>query len=108
MKLVLAIVQDADSDDLIDEITNEGYIVTKVISTGGFLKSGNSTIMIGTDDSEVDRLIELISHNCKVREIIKSIQPMNMPGTSIATLPIKVKVGGATVFVLDVVDFKRF
>lgn len=31
-----------------------------------------------------------------------------MPGTSIATLPIKVKVGGATVFVLDVVDFKRF
>ncbi len=55
MKLVLAIVQDADSDDLIDEITKEGYRVTKVISTGGFLKSGNSTIMIGTDDSEVHR-----------------------------------------------------
>ncbi len=108
MKLVVAIVQDADSDNLIDKITKKNFRVTKVSSTGGFLKSGNSTILCGIEDQSLDELLKIIENNCKTREIIKTIQPMGIPGQALAALPVKVTVGGATVFVLEVEDFKRY
>lgn len=58
MKLVIAIVQDDDASDLIDEITEEGFRVTKLATTGGFLKAGNTTLMIGVEEKDVDRLIK--------------------------------------------------
>lgn len=108
MKLVIAIVQDSDSDNLINKITKENFRVTKVSSTGGFLKSGNSTIISGVEDQSLEKLLKIIEKNCKTREIIKTIQPMGIPSQAIAALPVKVTVGGATVFVLEVEDFKRY
>lgn len=49
MKLVIAIVQDDDAMDLIEELTDKNYRVTKLATTGGFLKSGNTTLMIGVE-----------------------------------------------------------
>ena len=48
MKLILAVVQDQDSTRLMNAMVEHNFRVTKLASTGGFLKSGNTTIMIGT------------------------------------------------------------
>lgn len=108
MKLIIAIVQDIDADDLIEELTEEKFRVTKMSSTGGFLRSGNTTLLIGVEDEQVDELLSVIRENCKTREVTQIIQTINIPGQAIIPTPIEVKVGGATVFVLEVDEFKRY
>ncbi|SHH31158.1 Uncharacterized protein YaaQ [Anaerosphaera aminiphila DSM 21120] len=108
MKLVISIVQDVDADNLIEEITKADFRVTKMSSSGGFLKSGNTTLLIGVEDEGVDNVLAIIRNNCKEREITKVVQTMNIPGQAIIPTPITVKVGGATAFVLDVEEFKRY
>ena len=108
MKLVISIVQDVDADNLVEEIIKEGFRVTKMSTTGGFLKSGNTTLLIGVDDKKVDDLLEIINENCKTREVTKTIQTINIPGQAMIPVPIQVKIGGATMFVLDVDEFKRY
>ena len=108
MKLVISIVQDVDADNLVEEIIKEGFRVTKMSTTGGFLKSGNTTLLIGVDDKKVDDLLEIINQNCKTREVTKTIQTINIPGQVMIPVPIQVKIGGATMFVLDVEEFKRY
>ena len=95
MKLVIAIVQDEDSENLIKNLNENNFKVTKISSTGGFLKAGNVTILSGIEDEELDK-------------VKRTIQPVNIPGQAMIPVPITVKVGGATIFVTDVVDFKRF
>jgi len=102
MKLVVCIVQDQDSGSLIDDLTERDFRVTKLATTGGFLKAGNTTLLIGVDDAEVDPVIKLIDDNCKTREITTSLLTVTMPGDSYMPFPLEVKVGGATVFILDV------
>ena len=102
MKLVICIVQDQDSGSLIDDLTDKNFRVTKLATTGGFLKAGNTTLLIGVDDTEVDSVVKLIDDNCKTREITTSLLTVTMPGDSYMPFPLEVKVGGATVFILDV------
>jgi len=102
MKLIICIVQDQDSGALIDDLTEHQYRVTKLSSTGGFLKSGNTTLLVGVEENEVDSVLKIIEENCKTREITTSLMTMTMPGDTYMPFPLEVKVGGATVFVLDV------
>lgn len=102
MKLIVAIVQDQDAPSLVEDLTDKDYRVTKLASTGGFLKSGNTTLLIGVDDEHVEDVIKLIEDNCKTREITTSLLTVTMPGDTYIPYPLEVKVGGATVFVLDV------
>ena len=102
MKLIIAIVQDQDAISLIDDLTEENYRVTKLASTGGFLKSGNTTLLTGVEDEDVDRVVSIIEKNCKTREITTSLLNMTIPGETYIPYPLEVKVGGATLFILDV------
>lgn len=108
MKLVIAIVQDEDSENLIKNLNENNFKVTKISSTGGFLKAGNVTILSGIEDEELDKFMGILEENSKTREVKRTIQPVNIPGQAMIPVPITVKVGGATIFVTDVVDFKRF
>ena len=108
MKLVIAIVQDEDSENLIRSLNENNFKVTKISSTGGFLKAGNVTIPSGIEDEELDKFMGILEENSKTREVKRTIQPVNIPGQAMIPVPITVKVGGATIFVTDVVDFKRF
>ena len=110
MKLVLAIVQDDDAIDLIEELTDKDYRVTKLATTGGFLKSGNTTLMIGVEEKEVKNLINVIEDVCKRRKEMVPTSTPNTIGTNsgmYVPYPIEVEVGGATVFVLDVDQFYK-
>lgn len=107
MKLIVAIVQDQDVNALMDALTEKKYRVTKLSSTGGFLKSGNTTLLIGVEDDKVNEVKELVDNNCKTREITTSLLTVTMPGDTFVPYPLEVKVGGATLFVLNVDEFLR-
>ncbi|SCX79832.1 cyclic-di-AMP receptor [Alkaliphilus peptidifermentans] len=103
MKLLIAIVHDDDVHPLLEELTAKEFRVTKLATTGGFLRSGNTTLLIGVEDEKVDALIEIIRDNCESREQITT-SPAPVSGTAgvFVPYPIEIKVGGATIFVVDI------
>lgn len=108
MKLVIAVVQDDDAIDLVDVLTEANYRVTKLATTGGFLKSGNTTLMIGVEKERVDEVIKIIEEVCKTRkQIVTSPSPVAGSTGVYVPYPIEVQVGGATVFVIDVDRFEK-
>ncbi|MFO7295659.1 MAG: cyclic-di-AMP receptor [Caldicoprobacter sp.] len=108
MKLIIAVVQDEDAQKLISTLMNEGFGVTKLATTGGFLRAGNTTLLIGTEKERVELALSLIEKVCKSRKQIAT-SPSPVSGTTGVYMPypIEVTVGGATVFVLDVEEFKK-
>ena len=109
MKLIVAIVQDEDAGRLVSEMMNRGFGVTKLATTGGFLRAGNTTLISGVEDEKIDEALDLITQICKSREqITASTTPMGGgPGGVYVPYPIHVTVGGATVFVLEVSQFLK-
>lgn len=108
MKLIIAIVHDDDSTKVMSELNKQGFRVTRMCSSGGFLKAGNTTLMIGVDDDAVEKVLSVIGNKSKTRK-----ETVNSAMTSAGTMgymsyPIEVTVGGATVFVLDVDRFVKF
>ena len=103
MKLVLAVIHDEDAHHLMERLTKEGFMATKLASTGGFLKTGNTTLFIGVPKEDVDRVVELIKDVCKTCKKMSMINPpvSNIPDNMIS-FPVEITVGGATIFVLDV------
>ena len=109
MKLIIAIVQDEDSQKFISEMMKAGFSITKLATTGGFLRIGNTTMMIGVDESRVEEALDMINHICKSRkQVVTSPSPMAGTTGVYIPYPVEVSVGGATVFVLDVEQFKKF
>jgi uncharacterized protein YaaQ len=109
MKLLIAVIQDKDSNRLSAALVKEGIRATKLASTGGFLKSGNTTFMIGVEDERVQEVMQLIKVNCKIREqLVTPVSPMGGTSDSYVPFPVEVQVGGATVFVLPIERFEQF
>ena len=108
MKLIIAIVQDEDASRLVSKLMNEGFGVTKLATTGGFLRAGNTTLLVGVDDEKFDAAMAVIEKVCKSRKQIATA-PTSMSGVNgvYSPYPIEVMVGGATVFVLSVEQFVK-
>lgn len=108
MKLIIAIVQDDDANDLIEMLTEARYRVTKLATTGGFLKSGNTTLIIGVEEEKVENVLSLIEEECKTRkQIITSPSPIAGSTGVYVPYPVEVEVGGSTIFVVDVDKFVK-
>lgn len=104
MKLVIAVINGDDSSAVISGLTSNGYYATKLSTSGGFLKSGNVTLMTGVEDEKVDDVIAVIGEFSKKRtQMIPPSAGYAMEG--IISKPIEITVGGATVFVIDVDRF---
>jgi uncharacterized protein YaaQ len=109
MKLIIAVVQDQDSNRLSKALVENNFRATKLASTGGFLRSGNTTFMIGTEDIRVERALQIIKDNCRSREqLVSPVSPMGGNADSYVPYPVEVEVGGATVFVLPIEQFLQF
>ncbi|MDD2214322.1 MAG: cyclic-di-AMP receptor [Oscillospiraceae bacterium] len=108
MKLLYAIIHDEDAPRLMAELNKSGFRVTKLNSTGGFLRSGNTTLMIVIEDEQQPQVIELIRKYSSARKaaINTNMSPANVGGTYVP-YPVEVTVGGATVFVLNVEYFEK-
>ena len=106
MKLVLAIVSNDDSNAVSLSLTKAGYSVTKLATTGGFLKAGNTTFIVGVDDDKTDHVISLIAEKSSRRtQVIPSTASMDVGIYS--SFPVEVTVGGSTIFVLSVDRFEK-
>ena len=109
MKLIMSIVNSDDARPLLEVLSRKGYRATMVSTTGGFLREGNSTVLIGVEDELVPTVLDLIKENCHTRkQFVNPLPPIMEPGELYMPSPIEVQVGGATVFVLDVERFERF
>jgi uncharacterized protein YaaQ len=64
LKLILAVVRDADEMAVVDQLVNVGYRVTRMSSTGGFLRRGNVTLMVGAEEEQLQNIIDLIQKTC--------------------------------------------
>ncbi len=87
MKLMMAILRKKDCEPVIQALVEEDFRVTRVASTGGFLRQGNVTLLIGTDEERVESALEIIRTN-----VADSDQPEQ---------------ARATVFVMDVAQFEQ-
>lgn len=107
MKLIIAIVNNDDSSTVQSALTEGGFFVTKLATSGGFLKKGNTTFFVGTNDDKVDSAIEIIKANAKKRVEKEPTVPPTEMGEFFTPIMIDVLVGGATVFVVDVDRFEK-
>ena len=77
MKLIIAVLRDVDHDPVSRALTANGFRVTMVASTGGFLRRGSSTLLIGLENDQVDQAIDLVRSSCT---------PADSPGQKRATI----------------------
>ena len=63
MKMIVAIIRDSDNDAVSQALVTSGFRVTRIASTGGFLRRGSSTLMIGVEDDKVDVAIQVLKDN---------------------------------------------
>ena len=107
MKLILAIINHDDAHLVIQHLTQEGFPVTKLATTGGFLMAGNDTIILGLDDEKIDPALEIIKKYSNSRkQVVPTSSELGLG--FYPTMPVEVTVGGATVFILDINRFEKF
>ena len=106
MKMLLAIINSDDAHSVMNHLMEAGFQITKLATTGGFLRAGNVTILIGLEDSRLDEAMDIIRKYSNTR---KQIIPTtaNLGVGFHPAMPVEVTVGGATVFVLDVEQFEK-
>lgn len=109
MKLVVCVVHNRDRNRVTDEMVKLGFKFTVIGSSGGFLREGNTTMLIGVEPDRLPELMRVVQDNCEQREQMVNVAPFDSgaPGGFLPT-PVKVPVGGAVMFVLDVEQFQRF
>ena len=108
MKLLIAIVNNEDSAVVSSALTREGYTVTKLSTTGGFLMVGNTTFLIGADDDKVTKAKEIIKNHSKKRTSTSSTTTGFGTGLREDDFESEIPVGGAIVFTLDVEDVDKY
>lgn len=108
MKLVFSIVQGKDADGLLAALLEDGHRVTQINSAGGFLRESNATFLIGVDDEDLPGVLKIIKENCYTRtQFVNPLLPIMEPGEFYMPNPVEVQVGGAAVFICNVVQFER-
>ena len=105
MKLITAVISKKDSDTVCQALTEGGFYFTKMSSSGGFLRSGNTTVLIGTEEDKVKTAISIIREHCSRRT--ENVATPIASATAAAGGMSQVVVGGATVFVTPVEEFEK-
>jgi uncharacterized protein YaaQ len=108
MKLVVAILQDKDAHQAIGELNRRGFRATKLASTGGFLREGNTTVLVGVEEKDVEHVLTVIRRTSSVRKETLTPQTPTHSGEPYVPFPVEVTVGGATIFVLNVERYEKF
>ena len=94
-KLIIAVVQNEDADNVVDSLLEGDFRATRLASTGGFLRRGNTTLMIGADEDQVDQVLDLIRRHARSGAVPQDDAAGVTPPAA------------ATVFVLDLDEYQR-
>ncbi|MCX6090669.1 MAG: cyclic-di-AMP receptor [Candidatus Atribacteria bacterium] len=107
--LLICVVRDQDAIRLVDALREKQISFTKLASTGGFLREGNTTILIGIDESRREEVVQIIRSQCERREeIIESAIPVNEPIGPYVPQQVKVVRGGGVLFEVPIERYERF
>lgn len=107
VKLIIAIVNNDDSPIVSSALTKEGYFITKLSTTGGFLMSGNTTLLIGAESDKIPHIKEIIARHSSTRSKEVSTRASYGNGLFEGQPSANISVSGATVIVLDVESFEK-
>lgn len=107
MKLVIGIINSDDAADLLNEITKASFQATKLSTSGGFLKTGNVTVLVGVEDEKTEEVIGIFKNCCSRRTQLISTTPPFLGEGFINAAPVEITIGGATLFVVDVEQFMK-
>lgn len=103
MKLVISVVHRDDAEAVASALVTEGFRATTLSTTGGFLREGNATILIGVEEDGVPRVLDLIKDNTHEHtQHVPALLRLLVPHSD------DVHIGAATVFVLDLAEIARF
>jgi len=86
MKLMTIIIQDKDSDRVLEALVGMGFTITRLASTGGFLRKGNVTLLLGLESNQVETVISILKNRCTAHEPNRN---------------------AATIFVLDMPEYMK-
>lgn len=108
LKLIIATIDRNDEHNLLDKLSNQGYMATRMASEGGFLGKKNVTIYIGLEKEKLNDALDIIRKCCKLRE------PVTLNYTNYETsmgystaYPVNEQEGGAIFFVIDIDRFEK-
>lgn len=103
MKLIIAIVNKDDTPRVTEALTKAGFFFTRIATSGGFLRTGNTTLLIGTEDHVLDKCIRVIRDHCATRNVTVPVgtgdEEFDLFGMSAEK---EITVGGAVVFVTNI------
>jgi uncharacterized protein YaaQ len=106
MKMITAIVNRKDAGEVCDALTEGGFAYTKMATTGGFLRAGNTTLLMGVEDDKVDEAIEVIrQHSARRMEPMPTVVTAGVP--AFGYYKTEVMVGGAMVFVTAIERYEK-
>ncbi len=108
MKLLIAIVNNEDSANVSSALTREGFTVTKLSTTGGFLMVGNTTFLIGAEEDMVSKAKDIIKERSQKRTVTTSTTSAFGTGLRDDDFENEISIGGAIVFTVNVEDVDRF
>lgn len=110
-KMIVAIIQNDDYHEVVEDLNEHGFYVTVLQSSGGFLKKPNATIMIGLNHEYLDEALQLLKRYGKRTEMEYNAVPPTMGAIHplpIASVTVPVNCGGIVLFILDVAQYERY
>lgn len=108
MKLIMCIVDDLDAYSVLDELNKRRIQATRLSSTGGFLRKGNTTLLIGLQEEQVQEVVGVVESLCHPKDQAISMDTMGMLGYDhFNTFPVSITTGGAVIFVMNVENFVK-
>jgi uncharacterized protein YaaQ len=107
MKMIYAVVQDTDADAAMDALVKAGHRVTRVASTGGFFRQGNTSFICGVEDQDVDSVVDVLRKICERRTRLLPVNADLVEPMSVVGGYVEVPVGGATIFVFNIERFEQ-
>lgn len=108
MKLLICVINSDDRYSVLDALIERGHSATVFGTVGGFLREGNTTLLIATTECKVHDVLRIIRAHCSTRTKLVYPFPAAAGEEAYMAAPIEVEVGGAVVFVLDVDRFEKF
>lgn len=106
MELLIIIVQEVDYENLAGEFIRNRVQATKFATEGLYLNRKNITLMVSIEKSREEEVFSYIRRNCTER--MEERQVMEYNGMFMENIVKNVKIGGATVFILDMDRMVRF
>jgi uncharacterized protein YaaQ len=107
MKLIWAIVQNEDAGQVTEALIRQEFRLTRIDTAGGFLRQGNATLILAVEDDQVDNVLSIMGERCRERP--KTVNSFRLDILALfPQQPVQVQVGGATIFIADLVDYRRF